>query len=102
SVVAVAGIAGPNRFGRALEAAGYQVGELIGFRDHHRYRQRDLDRIAAVAGDRPVLTTEKDAVRLLPRRPLPVPVAVVPLAVVVEPADVFRAWLLARLREVRA
>lgn len=102
SVVAVAGIAGPERFGRALEAAGFQVAELVGFRDHHSYRRGDIERIAAVAADRPVVTTEKDAMRLLPWRPLPVATAAVPLSVVVEPARDFEAWLTERLAEVRA
>jgi hypothetical protein len=48
-----------------------------------------------------VLTTEKDAIRLRPLRPLPVPVAAVPLDVTVEPEAEFRTWVLARLREAR-
>jgi len=44
-----------------------------------------------------VLTTEKDAVRLLPLRPLPFAAAFVPLTVTIEPEDVFTRWLLARL-----
>ena len=35
-VVALAGIAGPERFKRALEAAGWTVTALVSFRDHHR------------------------------------------------------------------
>lgn len=101
-IVAVAGIAAPDRFRRALEAAGWQVADLVAFPDHHAYGPRDLRRIAAAAGGRTVLTTEKDAMRLLPLRPLPVPVAAVPLIVSVEPADLFRTWLLRRLVEVRA
>jgi tetraacyldisaccharide 4'-kinase len=100
-VVAVAGIAGPERFVRALQRDGWRVGELVGFRDHHAFTRRDLARIAGVAAGRTVVTTEKDAMRLLPLRPLPVPVAAVPLTVSVEPAEEFRNWLLRRLREVR-
>lgn len=102
AVVAVAGIASPDRFGRALEAAGWRVAELMGFPDHYSYRTRDLARITAVAASRPVLTTEKDAMRLLPLRPLPVAIAAVPLSVTVEPAADFHAWILQRLAEVRA
>lgn len=101
-VVAVAGIAAPDRFRHALEAAGWQVADLVAFPDHHAYGRRDLQRIVDAAGGRPVLTTEKDAMRLLPLRPLPVPVAAVPLLVDVEPPDLFRDWLLRRLAEVRA
>ncbi len=101
-VVALAGIAAPERFVRTLEAAGWQVADLIGFADHHRYSRRDLDRIATAAKGRVVVTTEKDAMRLLPLRPLPVAIAAVPLVASVEPADLFRSWLLARVVEVRA
>jgi tetraacyldisaccharide 4'-kinase len=101
-VVALAGIAAPDRFVRTLEAAGWCVGDLIGFRDHHRYSRRDLDRIATVARGRVVVTTEKDAVRLLQLRPLAVRMAAVPLVATVEPADRFRSWLLDRVAEVRA
>jgi hypothetical protein len=49
-----------------------------------------------------VLTTEKDAMRLLRKRPLPFPIAWVPQTVRVEPADEFRRWLLDRLAQARA
>jgi tetraacyldisaccharide 4'-kinase len=99
-VVAVAGIAGPARFRATLEAAGWTVTELLAFADHHRFTVRDLARIAdgvRDAGAVAVVTTTKDAERLRPWRPLPVPVFALPLAVVVEPAEAFRAWLFATL-----
>jgi len=101
-IVAVAGIAAPDRFRTALDAAGWRVADLVAFPDHHAYGARDLRRIVDAAAGRPVLTTEKDAMRLLPLRPLPVPVAAVPLLVDIEPPDVFRDWLLGRLAGVRA
>jgi tetraacyldisaccharide 4'-kinase len=101
-VVAVAGIAQPERFSRALEADGWTVADLAGFGDHHRYTPRDLVRIADLARGRAVVTTEKDAVRLLPLRPLPVTIACVPLVVAVDPEPAFRTWLLASLSGVRA
>ncbi len=61
-------------------------------------------------GAQGVLTTDKDAVRLRVLRPLPVPVAAVPLTVAIDPAAApaidpaaapFEPWLLARLREIR-
>jgi tetraacyldisaccharide 4'-kinase len=100
-VVAVAGISDPMRFQRALEADGWQVAALLGFRDHHRYTPGDLARMAAMAGDRPVLTTDKDAVRLLLHRPLPMAVAAVPLVATVDSETVFRTWLIERLAGVR-
>lgn len=103
-VVAFAGIAGPDRFGDVLRHSGWDVAELIGFADHHRYERKDLDRVAAAVestGAIGALTTEKDAVRLMRLRPLSVPVAAVPLEVRVTPAPEFRDWLLAQLREAR-
>jgi hypothetical protein len=49
-----------------------------------------------------ILTTEKDAVRLAACDLGDLPIASVPLIVGVEPADVFRNWLLHRLRPSRA
>jgi tetraacyldisaccharide 4'-kinase len=103
-VVAVAGIAGPDRFAAALRENGWNVVDLVAFGDHHRYAARDVQRITAAvstAGAAGVLTTEKDAVRLMRLRPLPIPVAAVPLEVELTPADTFREWLIARLHEVR-
>ena len=103
-IVAVAGIAGPERFVRALEGAGYQVARTVAFRDHHAYSRRDVDAIARAvreSGAQAVLTTEKDAVRLLPLRPLPVAVAAVPLEISIEPGTRFRDWLMAKRAEVR-
>jgi tetraacyldisaccharide 4'-kinase len=104
-VIAVAGIAAPERFTRALESAGWRVARTIGFADHHPYGRRDLARItvaAEAAGVRTVLTTEKDAMRLLPLRPLPFRAAAVPLEVTPEPWDRFQDWVRARLAAVRA
>jgi len=103
-VVAFAGIAGPDRFGEALRRSGWDVARLVAFPDHHRYERKDLDRIAAVVeatGADGALTTEKDAMRLLRLRPLPVPIASIPLEVNVAPPTEFRDWLVARVREVR-
>ena len=99
-VLAVAGIAEPQRFREALTVRGYRVAGLLAFADHHRFTPADVRRIAARAaayGAGLVLTTEKDAVRLAPLAPFGVAVAAVPLRVTVEPADRFRAWLLERV-----
>jgi len=99
-VLAVAGLARPERFLAAVAREGWAVADHVVFRDHHRYTPADIDGIAAAmraAGAVMVLTTEKDLVRMLPLRPLPVPVAWVPLSATVEPVEEFRAWLLARL-----
>ena len=104
-VVAVAGIARPERFRAALEAAGWTVPKLLPFPDHHRFRRADLVRIADAVretGASGVLTTDKDAVRLRPLRPLPVSIAAVPLTIALDPPGQFEEWILTRLRELRA
>jgi tetraacyldisaccharide 4'-kinase len=103
-VVAMAGIAGPDRFKHALEGAGWSIARFLTFRDHHRYTRRDLAAaVQAVEATRAsaILTTEKDAVRLLPLRPFSVPIAAVPLEVTVEPQAEFKRWLDARCKEAR-
>jgi tetraacyldisaccharide 4'-kinase len=103
-VFAVAGIAAPHRFAAALVHRGYRVVGGQTFRDHHHYDRRDVKTIhdgMRASQASVVFTTQKDAVRLLPLRPLPFVVAAVPLEVTVEPAEVFRDWLLARLDEAR-
>jgi tetraacyldisaccharide 4'-kinase len=103
-VIAVAGIAAPERFGQALRAANWDVARVMAFRDHHPYDASDVRRIAAAlqdTGAAGVLTTSKDAVRLLPQRPLPMPVAAVPLGVDVGVDGEFERWLLHQVREAR-
>jgi tetraacyldisaccharide 4'-kinase len=98
SVIAVAGVARPQRFFADLHAAGWPIARELAFRDHHPYSARDVAgifRVAREQGAELVVTTEKDLVRLLPFRPYPLPVAWVPLSVRVEPADAFNAWLAA-------
>jgi tetraacyldisaccharide 4'-kinase len=105
-VVALAGIARPERFSRALEHAGWTVVATVPFADHHVYTRADLERVArAVCESRAdaVLTTEKDAVRLRPWRPLPlpVPIAAVPMTIAFDPSS-FDGWVVSRLQECRA
>lgn len=103
-VLAVTGIAAPERFRNALVAAGFEVAGTLPFADHHRFTVADVRRIAADARARSadlVLTTEKDAVRLAPLAPFDFAVAAVRLCVAVEPADRFRAWLLGRVAAAR-
>jgi tetraacyldisaccharide 4'-kinase len=95
-VVAVAGIARPERFFTALGDQGYHVVRSLSFPDHHWYTGADLDRIGALVRDTGadlVVTTEKDAVRVAPRPSW----AVLRMAVVIEPADRFAEWLRDRL-----
>lgn len=99
-ILAVAGIARPERFFADLEAANSKPHATLEFRDHHPYTDADIDRIARTAraaGASIVLTTEKDAVRLSARPLGDLPVATVPLTARIEPS--FAGWLLARLEQ---
>jgi tetraacyldisaccharide 4'-kinase len=99
-VFVVTGIARPERFIADIVSAGWDVSGTITYRDHYRFSQRDVKRIAAeakAAASAIVLTTEKDAVRLTACELGDMPIAAVPLVVGVEPADGFRDWLLDRI-----
>ncbi len=62
-VLAVCGIGNPEAFRKTLEGLGAQV-TLKAFPDHHAYTAADVVAIVGTAGDLPVITTEKDWVKL--------------------------------------
>ncbi len=125
-VVAVAGIARPERFFAALRAAGLDKGldrgqdggwdvvrEIV-FRDHHWFSRRDLVVIQQAAVDTGadlVVTTEKDAMRLdgaslgasvgVSLGVNGVPWAFLPQQVDIEPRAAFAAWIHQRLGTAR-
>ena len=67
-VVAFAGIGGPNKFFRTLEELGCRMRAQLRFPDHHDYSEDELKKLFVLAEryDAPLVTTEKDAVRLSP------------------------------------
>jgi tetraacyldisaccharide 4'-kinase len=99
-VLAVAGIARPERFFSDLSASGRIAAETMAFADHHPFTQKDVDRIverARAVHASSVLTTEKDAVRLEGLDFKGLPVQTIPLSVTIEPAQHFQQWLFERL-----
>lgn len=62
SVHALAGIASPERYFRTLEHLGVRLERQTRFPDHHAFGRADLENL----GDLPLVTTEKDAIRLGP------------------------------------
>ena len=69
-VVAVAGIARPERFFTTLREQGFEIVRELRFPDHHWFTPEDLDRIRTIAKEASadlVVTTEKDAVRVAPQ-----------------------------------
>jgi tetraacyldisaccharide 4'-kinase len=104
-VLALAGIAGPDAFFRALRDNGWTIARELRFSDHHAYDRDDMRAIVAAArasGADAVLTTEKDLVRLLPHRPFALPVGVVRLFLEMDGEDTFGAWLGDRVQAARA
>jgi tetraacyldisaccharide 4'-kinase len=93
----LSGIARPDSFRRTVESLGARVICERRFHDHHRYRESDL---RSLGKDAPVwLTTEKDAVKILPSWVGTVDTRVVSIELVVEDADRLCEWLESQLRE---
>jgi len=76
-VMAVCGIARPQRFLDSLAQQGAEVIDQMMFPDHYRYRSSDIKRM--VSKGFPVVTTEKDAVKLAVIWPNNQPLWVLPL-----------------------
>ena len=94
-VLAVAGIAHPQRFFDALKLS-YNVVDAIAFADHHRYSAADVAAIEAkrqASSADAVLTTDKDAVRL-ESLSLPFDAYRVPLQVQFDPPEALMASVL--------
>lgn len=65
--IAFSGIARPRQFLEGLKSSKMEISGTLTFRDHHRYDQRDIDRLLALkkqtSADR-FITTEKDLINL--------------------------------------
>lgn len=63
---AFAGIGRPNKFFDALRRGGADLADAIGYPDHHKYSDEDLECLQALAREYKagLITTEKDFVRL--------------------------------------
>jgi tetraacyldisaccharide 4'-kinase len=64
-VVVVAAIARPDLLIEQLQGQGIDVAKAIAYPDHHAYTMRDAEHIWRVAGTLPIVTTEKDAIKLV-------------------------------------
>jgi tetraacyldisaccharide 4'-kinase len=63
-VILCSAIAGPDRFRKTAAQLGWNVADHLMFRDHHSFTDAELRAILELAGDRPVVVTEKDWVKL--------------------------------------
>jgi len=92
----LAALARPASFRRTLASLGARVVAQRTFRDHHRYRERDLRGLAREA---PLwVTTEKDAVKIPPSWVGRAEVRVLSIDLEIEQAQHFAEWLESRLR----
>jgi len=65
--IAFSGIARPRQFLENLKSSKLQIASALTFRDHHRYDQRDIERLLALrkqTGADGFITTEKDLINL--------------------------------------
>jgi len=92
----IAGLARASGFRRTLEGLGARITAERRFPDHHRYRSRDLEGLRDAA--RVWLTTEKDAVKILPSWRRGADVRVLQMDLEVAEARPLLEWLEARLR----
>ena len=92
--LAVSGIARNHVFGEQEQPTLH-----LRFRDHHRYTARDLEEMQRIISENQleqIITTEKDAVKLLellPKTPLSVPIFYRPLEVVFPNPSHQQRWL---------
>jgi len=79
-VFTFAGIARNNDFFHTVESFKCDTADFLGFEDHHRYSDNDLNRIFSLAEKANVeflITTEKDYARIANRTTLPVDLVVI-------------------------
>jgi 3-deoxy-D-manno-octulosonic-acid transferase len=100
---AFCGLGNPASFWSSLQAMGCKPALRVRFSDHHRYRPREIRRLAAQAKSanlEVVLTTEKDLINLPASTPSllePLRLYWLRIGVEIDNQDEFLRWLLRRL-----
>jgi tetraacyldisaccharide 4'-kinase len=95
----LAALGQPDAFRRTLEARGATVVAEQTFRDHHRYRARDLKRLGRRADV--WVTTEKDAVKILPRWTRGIDLRVLTVELAVAEEESLLDWVEERIGQKR-
>jgi tetraacyldisaccharide 4'-kinase len=101
-LIAFCGIARPQQFFDTLKAARQEIAGTLTFRDHHRYAQRDIDRLLALkkqTGAAGFVTTEKDAINLGTLSAQLQPLRTATLRIDLESHDTVMAELLKTLKQ---
>jgi tetraacyldisaccharide 4'-kinase len=104
SAYAFSGIARPERFEADLRALGVRLAGSRRFPDHHAFRPRDMEQVAAEArraGAEVLVTTEKDLVRIGEAPDSSLPLYALAIRVSFPPGRDLQPWLLDRLADLR-
>lgn len=104
SAYAFSGIARPERFEDDLRSLGVRLAGSRRFPDHHRFRRRDLERVAGEArrlGADVLVTTEKDLVRIVEAPDGSPPLYALAIRVAFPRGKELQPWLLDRLAALR-
>ncbi|MEM6792569.1 MAG: tetraacyldisaccharide 4'-kinase [Acidobacteriota bacterium] len=100
-VIAVAGIARPERVFANVRSQGFEIARELTFKDHHDYDPESLEKIRDAfreSGAEWVMTSAKDCVKLQGRLELPL----AQLPILARPEADFFAWLDRSLEELQA
>ncbi|MBN2371207.1 MAG: tetraacyldisaccharide 4'-kinase [Vicinamibacteria bacterium] len=99
----LAAIARPQRFFEDVSTIVTEVAARVAFRDHHRFRAREIDRIARLAERSradAIVTTDKDLARMRAIPALGVPLLAYRTGVEIDDDERFRALLLDTARSL--
>lgn len=96
-VIAFCGIGRPKSFFDTLRGLGFDVAGEVAFPDHHPYTHHDIRALTALSNDAkaPLITTEKDRVRLPPE--IEAPCLVLPVEMTVNDEAALKRALLEKL-----
>lgn len=62
--VAFAGLGNPEKFRKTLLREGFKLAAFRAFPDHHPYAPEDIEGLLRLAGDKTLITTQKDLARI--------------------------------------
>ena len=100
--IAFSGIARPGQFLEGLKSSKLEIAGTLTFPDHHRYQQRDIDRLLALKKQTKAdsfITTEKDLINLGTLSAQLSPLVAVPLRIELETPQQALAEMIRALEE---
>jgi len=103
-VLVFSGIAGNHHFRRTVDDTSCIISEFMGFPDHYRYSNTDLENIVSKAKTLKVeyiITTEKDYMRIYQSLPWPVDLIVVGVKISFEDDIAFQIFIKNKLEAIK-